>query len=82
MKRITHFPQLILGLAFSMSILMVYSQSKNDLPLSCWILFIANVLWTLAYDTYYAMTDRDTARHLQNGDIAYMMRKFLAADRN
>lgn len=59
MKRYTHMPQLVLGLAFSMSIPMAFAAQVGELPKSCWLLFIANILWTLAYDTFYAMVDRD-----------------------
>lgn len=59
MKRYTHLPQLFLGLAFSWSIPMAYSAQGGDLTdPHLWILFIANCFWTIAYDTYYAMTDR------------------------
>lgn len=59
MKRITHLPQLILGIAFSWSIPMAYAAITNSLPLSCWLLLLANLFWTIAYDTQYAMVDRD-----------------------
>jgi 4-hydroxybenzoate polyprenyltransferase len=59
MKRYTHLPQLFLGLAFSWAIPMAYSAQGGDLsdPI-LWMLFVANCFWTIAYDTYYAMTDR------------------------
>ncbi|WP_194756150.1 4-hydroxybenzoate octaprenyltransferase [Aliidiomarina indica] len=57
-KRVTHLPQFVLGAAFSMAIPMAFAAESNSLPLVCWILFIANVLWTVAYDTEYAMVDR------------------------
>lgn len=59
MKRITHFPQLILGLAFSFGIPMVYASTLNEYPFTCWLLFAINVCWTIGYDTAYAMVDRD-----------------------
>ncbi|GAB3486893.1 4-hydroxybenzoate octaprenyltransferase [Marinomonas epiphytica] len=59
MKRYTHLPQLFLGLAFSWAIPMAYSAQGGDLSdPKLWMLFLANCLWTIAYDTYYAMTDR------------------------
>lgn len=59
MKRYTHLPQLFLGLAFSWAIPMAYSaQGGSLLDPILWMLFVANALWTIAYDTYYAMTDR------------------------
>lgn len=59
MKRYTHLPQLFLGLAFSWAIPMAYSAQGGDLlDPELWMLFVANCFWTIAYDTYYAMTDR------------------------
>lgn len=59
MKRYTHLPQLFLGAAFGWSIPMAYGATAASLPLSCWLLFLANLAWTIAYDTQYAMVDRD-----------------------
>ena len=59
MKRYTHFPQLVLGVAFGWSIPMAYAAESGIFPLVAWLLFTANVLWTIAYDTQYAMVDRD-----------------------
>jgi len=60
MKRYTHLPQLFLGLAFSWAIPMAYSAQGGSLddPI-LWMVFVANAFWTIAYDTYYAMVDRD-----------------------
>ncbi|PJG83698.1 4-hydroxybenzoate octaprenyltransferase [Caviibacterium pharyngocola] len=59
MKRYTHLPQFFLGAAFGWSIPMAYGALIAQLPLECWLLFIANLAWTVAYDTQYAMVDRD-----------------------
>lgn len=59
MKRYTHFPQVVLGAAFSWSIPMAYMAVIADLPPDVWLLYFANLTWTVAYDTYYAMVDRD-----------------------
>ncbi len=59
MKRITHLPQIVLGLAFSWSIPMAFAASINALPSALWWLFTANLLWTVVYDTQYAMVDRE-----------------------
>tara|TARA_B110000971_G_C19721168_1_gene368684 strand:+ start:110 stop:640 length:531 start_codon:yes stop_codon:yes gene_type:complete len=59
MKRFTHLPQLVLGIAFSWGILMAFSAATGDVPQSAYLLFIANCLWTVAYDTQYAMVDRE-----------------------
>ena len=59
MKRVTHWPQIVLGLAFSWSIPMAFAASINTLPHELWWLFAAKVLWTVVYDTQYAMVDRE-----------------------
>jgi len=59
MKRITHLPQIALGIAFSWSIPMAFAASINALPSALWWLFTANLLWTVVYDTQYAMVDRE-----------------------
>ena len=60
MKRFTHLPQLFLGLAFSWAIPMAYVAQGGALSdIQLWMLFLANVFWTIAYDTYYAMVDRN-----------------------
>lgn len=59
MKRFTHLPQVILGIAFGWSIPMAYAAVSEVLPLSCWLLLLANICWTVAYDTQYAMVDRN-----------------------
>ena len=59
MKRITHLPQIVLGIAFSWSIPMAFAASINALPSALWWLFAANLLWTVVYDTQYAMVDRE-----------------------
>jgi 4-hydroxybenzoate polyprenyltransferase len=58
MKRHTHLPQLVLGAAFSWGIPMAFAATRNSLPAELWLVFIANLLWTVAYDTEYAMVDR------------------------
>ncbi len=59
MKRYTHLPQVVLGAAFSWAIPMAFTALEADLEPNAWLLFLANLLWTVAYDTYYAMVDRD-----------------------
>lgn len=58
-KRYTHLPQLFLGAAFSWAIPMAWAAEAGELSQITWLLFTANVLWTVAYDTLYAMVDRD-----------------------
>ena len=59
MKRFIQMPQFVLGLAFGWSIPMAYAAQANELPTVVWLLFLINLLWTIAYDTLYAMVDRD-----------------------
>ncbi|MDN3486703.1 4-hydroxybenzoate octaprenyltransferase [Pseudoalteromonas sp. APC 3224] len=59
MKRYTQLPQVVLGAAFGWAIPMAFMASINSLPVQAWLLFIANICWTVAYDTMYAMVDRD-----------------------
>ena len=59
MKRYTHLPQLVLGAAFSWGIPMAFAAVVGVLPPELWLFFGANVLWTVVYDTEYAMVDRD-----------------------
>ncbi|MCH9787220.1 MAG: 4-hydroxybenzoate octaprenyltransferase [Gammaproteobacteria bacterium] len=58
MKRITHLPQLVLGLAFSMGIPMAFTAVTGALSEAAGLLFLANLVWVVAYDTEYAMVDR------------------------
>ncbi len=59
MKRHTHLPQLVLGAAFSWGIPMAFAAVRGELPAMLWLVFVANLLWTVAYDTEYAMVDRE-----------------------
>lgn len=59
MKRITHLPQIALGVAFGWSIPMVFAAQSQTLPVEAWLTFLANMFWIVAYDTQYAMADRE-----------------------
>jgi len=59
MKRYTYLPQVFLGAAFGWAVPMAYSAQTGAVPPMAWLLFIATVLWATAYDTMYAMTDRE-----------------------
>ncbi len=59
MKRVTNLPQVVLGMAFGWSIPMAFAAVSEAVPLSCWLMFMANICWSVAYDTQYAMVDRD-----------------------
>jgi len=59
MKRFTYLPQLVLGMAFGWAIPMAFAAQTNSLPVIAWWLFVANIVWTTMYDTFYAMADRE-----------------------
>ena len=59
MKRYTYYPQAVLGAAFSWGMPMAFTAETGELPAAAWLLFVANVIWTVGYDTYYAMADRE-----------------------
>src|SRR5690554_5521254 len=63
-KRFTQLPQVVLGVAFSFGILMAFTALDQGLPLPAWLLFLANLSWTVGYDTQYAMADRDDDRKI------------------
>lgn len=59
MKRVTNMPQMFLGIVWSWSIPMAYAAQLGEVPVEAWWLFMANWCWTVAYDTMYAIVDRD-----------------------
>lgn len=59
MKRYTHLPQVYLGIAFGWAIPMAFAAQTEAVPVIAWLLFLANIIWTTVYDTFYAMADRD-----------------------
>ncbi len=59
MKRYTYLPQIHLGMAFAWSVPMAFAAQTGSIPQEAWLVYIATVLWTTAYDTMYAMVDRD-----------------------
>jgi 4-hydroxybenzoate polyprenyltransferase len=58
-KRYTYMPQVVLGAAFGWSIPMAFAAVTNGVPPMGWLLFIGNILWSVIYDTEYAMVDRE-----------------------
>lgn len=59
LKRYTYLPQMYLGLAFGWGIPMAFAAVRGEVPALAWLLYAANILWATAYDTWYAMVDRD-----------------------
>ena len=86
-KRFFALPQAILGIAFGFGIPMAYAAIQGRLPLECWVLFAANIFYSFAYDTEYAMVDRDddarigirtSALTLGQWDVTAVMLSYLA----
>jgi 4-hydroxybenzoate polyprenyltransferase len=59
MKRWTYLPQVVLGAAFSWGIVMAFAAVTGEVPSTAWLLFVASLFWIVAYDTMYAMVDRE-----------------------
>ena len=58
-KRWTHFPQVVLGIAFGWGIPMAFAAETGQVSLAAWLILLINVIWSVIYDTLYAMVDRD-----------------------
>ncbi|MFK5914174.1 MAG: 4-hydroxybenzoate octaprenyltransferase [Woeseiaceae bacterium] len=58
MKRYTHLPQVVLGMAFGWAVPMSFAAQTNEVPKIAWLLYVVTVLWAVIYDTMYAMADR------------------------
>jgi 4-hydroxybenzoate polyprenyltransferase len=81
-KRFVAMPQAVLGVAFSFGIPMAFAAVQSRVPLLAWVLLLGNLFWVLAYDTEYAMVDRDddlkigirtSAITLGRADVAVVM---------
>lgn len=59
MKRYTYLPQVVLGAAFAWSIPMAFAAESGSIKMEVWLIYLAVALWTVVYDTFYAMVDRD-----------------------
>jgi len=84
-KRFFALPQLVLGVAFGFGIPMAYAAIQDALPAECWLLLAANICYSFAYDTEYAMVDRDddvrlgihtSALFLGKWDVAAVMTSY------
>jgi 4-hydroxybenzoate polyprenyltransferase len=87
-KRFVSMPQAVLGVAFSFGIPMAFAAVQGEVPLLAWVLLLGNLFWVLAYDTEYAMVDRDddlrigiktSAITLGRADVAVVMFCYGAA---
>jgi len=73
LKRYTWFPQVYLGIAFGWSIPMAFAAVRGEVPPIGWLLFLANVLWSTAYDTWYAMVDRADDLRMRSKSTAILL---------
>ena len=79
LKRVFHFPQAWLGIAFGFSIPMAFAAQYGKIPAVGWALLIANMFWAIAYDTEYAMVDRDDDRRLGLKSSALLLGRYDVA---
>ena len=75
-KRFFAIPQAYLGIAFGFGIPMAFAAQLNSVPPVAWILLVANAFWAIAYDTEYAMVDRDDDIHLGIHSSALLFGKY------
>jgi 4-hydroxybenzoate polyprenyltransferase len=78
-KRVLSMPQAVLGVAFSFGIPMAFAAVQSRVPLLAWLLLASNLLWVLAYDTVYAMVDRDDDIRLNIHSSAMTLGRFDVA---
>ena len=85
-KRYVSMPQAVLGVAFSFGIPMAFAAVQSQVPVLAWVLLLGNLFWVIAYDTEYAMVDRDddlkigmktSAITLGRFDVAGVMLSYL-----
>ena len=76
LKRYTHFPQMYLGMAFGWGIPMAFAAIRGEVPALAWWLYAANIVWATAYDTWYAMVDRDDDLRMGSRSTAIWFGRF------
>ncbi|RBJ98078.1 4-hydroxybenzoate octaprenyltransferase, partial [Xanthomonas oryzae pv. oryzae] len=76
LKRHTHLPQVYLGMAFGWGIPMAFAAVQGSVPVLGWLLYAANILWATAYDTWYAMVDRDDDIRMGSKSTAILFGRF------
>lgn len=76
MKRYTHWPQLVLGAAFAWAVPMAFVAVTNSVPKQIWLFFVVALLWPVAYDTLYAMVDRDDDRKIGIKSTAVLLGRY------
>ncbi|MCW1975941.1 4-hydroxybenzoate octaprenyltransferase [Xanthomonas campestris] len=76
LKRHTHLPQVYLGMAFGWGIPMAFAAVQGSVPLLAWLLYAANILWATAYDTWYAMVDREDDLRMGSKSTAILFGRY------
>ena len=76
LKRYFSFPQAWLGIAFGFGIPMAFAAQQGRVPAVAWVLLIANIFWAIAYDTEYAMVDRDDDRRIGVKSSALLLGRY------
>jgi 4-hydroxybenzoate polyprenyltransferase len=76
LKRYTHFPQVYLGMAFGWGIPMAFAAIRGEVPTVAWVLYAANIVWSTAYDTWYAMVDREDDLRMGSRSTAILFGRF------
>ncbi len=79
MKRFTYLPQFVLGAAYSWGIPMAAMAVIGSVPLWIWVLYLANLVWTVAYDTFYAMVDQEDDRKIGVKSTALLFGRYCHA---
>jgi 4-hydroxybenzoate polyprenyltransferase len=77
MKRWTNFPQVFLGFAFNFGLIMSFAAVQNHIPLMAWPWYFSAILWTVMYDTYYAMADKQDDEKIGIGSTAILFGKYV-----
>ena len=75
-KRWSNLPQFVLGSAFAMSVPMAFSATLDEIPFSAWLVFLATIVWTVIYDTIYAMVDREDDLKINVKSTAILFGKY------
>ncbi|HEY4583471.1 MAG TPA: 4-hydroxybenzoate octaprenyltransferase [Lysobacter sp.] len=76
LKRYTHFPQVYLGMAFGWGIPMAFAAIRGEVPAIAWVLYAANIVWSTAYDTWYAMVDREDDLRMGSRSTAILFGRY------
>lgn len=76
MKRYTYFAQVVLGVVFNFGVLIAFTAIGNTLPATAYLLYFATIIWTVAYDTLYALADVKDDKKLNMKSMAVLLEKY------